>query len=304
MSDPATGTGLAATEEPAAVRLRGVTCRLRGRVAVQELDLSVAHGATFGLLGATGAGKSTTLALLATALRPTSGEVEVLGLDPVRQARHLRARIGWLPDPPGCTAGARVVDELLFAAAAHRLPRRDRHHRVEEMLDAVGLHDVRNLLAERLAPGQLRRLGLARALVHDPDLLLLDEPASDLEAGGRANLRQLLAALRAAGRTVVLSSHDLGDAQQFCEEVGVLHAGRLVAVGSPASMVAQLQGARRIRVRLASGVERVTTVAGAAAQAALLERLRAEGLDVVAVEEIDGDLAAAIAGAGAGETTR
>lgn len=293
--DVASGqSALAESGEVPAVRLEGVTRRFGKAVAVRDLDLHVPRGSIFGLIGPNGAGKTTTFAMLATLLRPTTGSIEVFGLDPVSQARHVRARLGWLPDRPGFSPGVRVAEELRFAVAAHRLPRRSRAGRVDTMLDAVGLAAKRDAAVASLSLGERQRLGLARALVHDPDLVLLDEPAAGLDPQARTNLRALLVALRDAGRTVLLSSHILGEVQQICDEVAILHHGRVVSQGSPAAIAGTLRGIRRVRVRLATGVERIATVSDDdAAQAALLARLLAEGLEVVEFQPLDGDLEAA-----------
>lgn len=270
------GPRIAPAERPAptpAVRTVGLTCRFGATRAVDSLDLEVATGTVFGLVGRNGAGKTTTLSVLATLLAPTRGRVEVLGLDPVTQAYELRRRIGYVPAEGGRYDGVTVGEYLGFFAGAYHLPRAGRDQRVDELLAVVGLDDRRHSPVGALSRGMQQRLDVARALVHDPELLVLDEPASGLDPRGRVQLRRLLAALRAQGRTIVVSSHVLSDLEAICDQVAIIDRGRVVAAGDPRSLHRRADGTRTVRVRLADGAERTVSVADQAAQRALLHYL-------------------------------
>ncbi len=259
-----------------AVRAVGLTCRFGAIRAVDSLDLEVATGTVFGLVGRNGAGKTTTLSVLATLLAPTRGRVEVLGLDPVTQAHELRGRIGYVPAEGGHYDGVTVGEYLGFYTGAYHLPRSARSQRVDELLAVVGLDDRRDSPVGALSRGMQQRLDVARALVHDPELLVLDEPASGLDPRGRVQLRRLLGALRAQGRTIVVSSHVLSDLEAICDHVAIIDRGRVVAAGDPRSLHRRADGTRTVRVRLADGAERTVSVEDQAAQRALLRYLVVE----------------------------
>ena len=266
----------------AAVRTVGLTKRYGTLTAVDDLDLEVPEGSVFGLIGPNGAGKSTTFAILASILSPTSGVVEVAGADPSVDPRAVRRRLGYMPDVLGVYDNLRVDEYLEFFAAAHQIPRSSWPGLVDGLLELVGLEVKRDAMVESLSRGMKQRLALARALVHDPDVLVLDEPASGLDPRARVELRTLLSELRAMGKTVVVSSHILTEMEEMCTHVAIMEAGRLLAAGEPAEIGDRLKGGHQVLVRLAGGEERRFRVASEQEQRALLHRLVAEeGLPVV-----------------------
>lgn len=270
-----------------AVRTRGLTKRFGDLFAVNHLDLDVPRGSVFGLIGPNGAGKTTTFSILASLLTPTDGEVEVGGIDPGRDPRGVRRIVGYMPDVMGVYDGLRVYEYLEFFAAAYQLPRNRWPALVEGLLELVDLSDKRDAMVDSLSRGMKQRLSLARALVHDPEILILDEPASGLDPRARIDLRGLLGELAAMGKTVIISSHILAELEEMCSHVAILDGGRVLAQGAPGDIGAELTGSRTVLVRLAGGEVRRHEVADEAEQAALVRRLVVdEGLAVV---EVTGD---------------
>ncbi|MFP5317252.1 MAG: ABC transporter ATP-binding protein [Acidimicrobiia bacterium] len=274
---------------PVAVRTSGLTKRYGPLVAVDDLDLEVPSGSIFGLIGPNGAGKSTTFAILASILAPTAGYVEVAGFDPAVDPTGVRRHLGYMPDSLGVYDNLRVTEYLEFFAAAYRVPRRQWPGLLAGLLELVGLEDKRDAMVDSLSRGMKQRLGLARALVHDPDVLILDEPASGLDPRARVDLRVLLGELQAMGKTIVVSSHILAELEEMCSHVAIMQAGRLVTSGEARRVRQNLRGGRAVVVRLAGGEQQRHLVEDDAAQAALLHRLVArEGLPVVEFREAGG----------------
>jgi ABC-2 type transport system ATP-binding protein len=272
------------------VSVRGLTKRYGSLFAVRDLDLDVPRGATYGLIGPNGAGKTTTMAVLASLLLPTAGVVRVAGLDPASDPAGVRAKVGYMPDVLGVYDSTTVEEYLQFFAGAYRVPRRQWPGLLGGLLELVDLTTKRDAEVNSLSRGMKQRLSLARALVHDPDLLILDEPASGLDPRARIDLRTLLVTLREMGKTVLISSHILPELQEVCTDVAIIEAGRLLAAGPPRDILDRLGGGRSIVVTLASGEERRFTVADDTEQAQLLRNLVAEGLDILEFRHDGGDL--------------
>jgi len=269
-----------------AVRTVALTKRYGNLTAVDGLDLDIPAGSVFGLIGPNGAGKSTTFAILASIVSPTAGRAEVAGFDPSTDARSVRRHLGYMPDVLGVYDNLRVDEYLEFFAAAHELRRSSWPGLVDGLLELVGLEVKREAMVESLSRGMKQRLALARALVHDPEVLVLDEPASGLDPRARVELRTLLGELRAMGKTVVISSHILTEMEEMCSHVAIMEAGRLLASGEPGEIGDRLRGGHQVVVRLAGGELLRYTVTGEDAQRDLLHRLIVdEGLPVVEFRE-------------------
>jgi ABC-2 type transport system ATP-binding protein len=266
--------------DDALVSIRGLTKRYGRLTALDHLDLDVPRGAMYGIIGPNGAGKSTTFAILATLLRPTAGTATVCGADPIRQSKAVRRKLGYMPDVMGVYDRLRVDEYLEFHAAAYGVPRHEWPELVEGLLELVDLDVKRDAMVDGLSRGMKQRLSLARALVHDPELLILDEPASGLDPRARIELRVLLGELRLLGKTILISSHILAELQQICTEIAVIEAGRLLAAGSPQAILEQLGTGRRATVRFLDGETAEYPVADEGEQAALLRRLIEEGREV------------------------
>jgi ABC-2 type transport system ATP-binding protein len=220
--------------------------------AVDGIDLDVPTGEIFGILGPNGAGKTTTLRMLCTLLEPTDGTATVLGFDVRRQPREVRRRLG------AAVAGERSLywkltarENLEYFAALHGIAGRRRRSRIDEMLQAVQLADRADDFVERFSTGMRQRLVLARALLPDPPLLLLDEPTLGLDPQAANDLRERVRALRSEGRTILLTTHYLDEADQLCDHIAIIDHGRIVAMGSPDELRAHVGADRLVRLRLA-----------------------------------------------------
>ncbi len=226
-----------------AVRTDGLTkdfytgfWRPRPNRALDGLSLEIPSGVVFGLLGPNGAGKSTTLKLLLDLIRPTAGRAELLGHAPGHV--EARQRLGFLPEHPAFYDHLTAEELLVYFAGIFGFRGADRRHRAAAVLDRVGLGDARRRPIRQYSKGMVQRVGLAQALVNDPELIILDEPMSGLDPIGRREVREMILELRDEGRTVLFSSHILSDAELLCSRVAILARGRLRAAGSLADLMA------------------------------------------------------------------
>jgi ABC-2 type transport system ATP-binding protein len=229
------------TQGAPAVRLSGLTKAFPGHLgigrttAVQDLDLEVRGAEIFGLLGPNGAGKTTTFKMLLGLLRPDRGRVELLGGDPSDPG--VRARIGYLPENPYFYDYLTGEEFLDFCGRLRGLSAGERSERVARTLARVGLVGRERTALRKLSKGMVQRLGLAQAILHEPELVILDEPMSGLDPVGRRDVRDLILSMRASGRSVLFSSHILQDAEMICDRVAILQGGRLRATGRLDEMV-------------------------------------------------------------------
>ena len=220
------GRPLAQVNREPIVRIRHLSHRFAGLAALSDVTFDVDRAAIFGLFGPPGAGKTTVLRAIATLLAPTHGRVEVAGIDAAREPERVRQRVGYVADRAGVYPELTVEEYLAFFAAAHRV---DASSSVERALERTRLSDRRRERTRALMPGPLSRLHLARALLHDPELLLLDDPAAPLEGAFKDELWTLLGELRAAGKTTVLCSRIVADLR-VCTSVAVLKKGQLTSL--------------------------------------------------------------------------
>ncbi len=275
----------------AIIQARGLTKQYGTLTALNQFTLDVPRGSIFGIIGPNGAGKSTAFAILATLLRPTSGTARVCGFDPIADPKSVRRRMGYMPDVMGVYDRLTVSEYLQFHAAAYKVPRSEWPELVDGLLQLVDLDVKATASVDRLSRGMKQRLSLARSMVHDPDLLILDEPASGLDPRARIEFRELLIALQDMGKTILISSHILAELQQMCTDIAVIEAGNLLASGSPQSILDQLGDGRRVRVTFADGSVEEFPVADTIEQAALLKRLVVDDQrDVVEFAEVSTDL--------------
>ncbi|MFN0067671.1 MAG: ABC transporter ATP-binding protein [Limisphaerales bacterium] len=200
-------------------------------VALGNLDLTVHQGDLFGFIGSNGAGKTTTLRILATFLVPSAGSAKVLGHDVVSGADAVRRTIGYMPDFFGVYKDMEVTEYLDFFGACYRIPTAQREKTVADVLELVGLSEKKGTLIGALSRGMQQRLGLARVLIHDPRLLLLDEPASGLDPRARIEMMAILQELQRMGKTIIISSHILSELQALCNRVAIIEKGRLIYSG-------------------------------------------------------------------------
>ena len=243
------------------LQTRGLTRRYGRTTAVAGVDLDVAQGEIFGLVGPNGAGKTTTLRMLATLLVPSDGDARILGHSVRREPDEVRRLIGYMPDTFGVYDDMRVWEYLDFFARCYGIPSARRKRLIADLLELVDLAHKRDDYVEALSRGMQQRLCLAHALVHEPPLLLLDEPASGLDPRARVELRELLRELRAMGKTIVISSHILPELEELCTSVAIIDHGRLLASGR----VDEIQGRfRRGTVARASVLGDAEALAAAA----------------------------------------
>src|SRR5687768_5449930 len=215
-----------------AVQTNGLTRTYGTMVALSNLNLTVNRGDLFGFIGSNGAGKTTTLRILATFLAPSGGRAEVLGHDVVRDADAVRHVIGYMPDFFGVYKDMEVTEYLDFFGACYKIPAAKREKTVNDVLELVGLSEKRGALIGALSRGMQQRLGLARVLIHDPQLLLLDEPASGLDPRARIEMMAILQELQRLGKTIIISSHILSELQTLCNRVAIIEKGKLIYSGS------------------------------------------------------------------------
>lgn len=225
---------------PVVLRARNLSQRFAGKLALDDVSFDVHASEIFGLIGPNGAGKTTTLRILVTLLSPDQGSLEICGMDALALPELVRPKLGYVADLLPVHPRLTVREQLEFFAAAYAT-QDDPRATASDALELLRLADLADLAVEGLSRGQLQRLHLARALLHDPEVLVLDEPASHLDPHERANLRELLVELRNLGKTIILSSHVLSELGDICTSLGILHAGRLVAAGP----IAELSRRRR-----------------------------------------------------------
>jgi len=224
--------------------------------ALESLDLKLEKGDLFGFIGPNGAGKTTTIRILSTLLAPTWGEAYVCGYSIYTHPREIRRAIGYMPDIFGVYDDMRVIEYLEFFAAAYRIDGHERRRVAERSLELVDLAFKRDELVTSLSRGMTQRLGLARVLLHDPQVLLLDEPASGLDPRARIEMRGLLKRLQGLGKTILVSSHILPELADICNRVGIIEYGRLLACGNVQDLLAQVRGRPVIRFQLAESPEK------------------------------------------------
>jgi ABC-2 type transport system ATP-binding protein len=268
----------AATAPPLpAVHTVGLTRSYGAMVALSSLDLTVNRGDLFGFIGSNGAGKTTTLRILATFLAPSAGQASVLGHDVVRDADAVRHVIGYMPDFFGVYKDMEVTEYLDFFGACYKIPTAQREKTVNDVLELVGLSEKKGALIGALSRGMQQRLGLARVLIHDPQVLLLDEPASGLDPRARIEMMAILQELQRLGKTIIISSHILSELQTLCNRVAIIEKGKLIYAGP-------VQG---VRDQMSSGL--VVWVKVAADSNRAIELLKARP-EVAEVAPVDGRL--------------
>lgn len=232
-----------------AILTRHLTRRFGKINAVRDLNLCISSGSLFGLIGPNGAGKTTTLRMLAGLLEPTAGEVRIGGLSMRHHWREIQWQVGYMPDFFGVYDDLLVWEYLDFFARCYGLSAERRRRVIDELLELVDLTDKRDAYVHTLSRGMRQRLCLAHALVHDPQVLLLDEPASGLDPRARVEMRELLRELRNMGKTILLSSHILSELAELCDSIGIMERGNLVISGPLEEIRQQALEHRRIRIR-------------------------------------------------------
>jgi ABC-2 type transport system ATP-binding protein len=257
------------------IETRYLTKVYRDLVALDKLSLTIDQGDIYGFIGPNGAGKTTTIRILATLLRPTSGQAFVCGYSVNGQAKHIRRKIGYVPDEFGVYEDMTVNEYLEFFASLYEIIGKDRKRVIRDVLELTDLSYKQTAEVDSLSRGMRQRLALARVLIHDPDVLLLDEPASGLDPRARIEIRELLKELRNMGKTILISSHILSELRELCNKVGIIERGKLLFSGSVDEILAKVRSNDVALVQVREAPEQ--------AAAALLEH------DLITRAEVLGD---------------
>jgi ABC-2 type transport system ATP-binding protein len=236
------------------IETRDLTKMYGDLYALNRLTLKLERGDVYGFIGPNGAGKTTTMRILATLLNPTWGEATVCGYSIYNGAKDIRRLMGYMPDFFGVYDDMKVIEYLEFFAAAYRIKGPERRKKCEQVLELVDLGYKRDALVTSLSRGMTQRLGLARVLLHEPQVLLLDEPASGLDPRARIEMRGLLKELRNMGKTILVSSHILPELADICNKIGIIERGKLLFDGDVQSAIRQVRQHTVIQVSVGSGL--------------------------------------------------
>ena len=257
-------------------------------VAIDALDLAVEEGELFGMLGPNGAGKTTTIGILTTRVRVTGGEAIVAGANVVTEAPTVRRRIGVVPQRPNPDRGLSTIENLIFHASYFGVPRNVAVKRASELLDRLGIADKRDAKVEALSGGQQQRLMIARALTHDPRIIFLDEPTVGLDPQARLGLWEILRELHAQGRTIVMSTHYMEEADQLCDRLAIIDRGKLLALDTPSRLKTQAPGDTLVEVTfdgdttpIADAARAIDGVSNAEARGPLLRVFSRRGGEII-----------------------
>lgn len=233
------------------IKTTNLTKKYGDMYAIRGIDLDLEEGDLFGFIGPNGAGKTTTMRIIATLLTPTHGEAYVCGNSIYEEPKEIRRLVGYMPDFFGVYDDMTVIEYLEFFAAAYRIQGPERRQRCDEMLEVVDLDFKRDAYANTLSRGQTQRLGLARVLLHDPKVLLLDEPLSGLDPRARIEMRNLLRKLGQMGKTIVVSSHILPELADICNKVGIINRGEMGFNAPISELIKSIQPTTVLEVEIA-----------------------------------------------------
>lgn len=244
--------------------------------AVDDLNLTIKEGDIFGFIGPNGAGKTTTMRILVTLLEPTRGSAYINGLNVTKDGKKVRRLVGYMPDFMGVYDDLKVFEYLEFFAAAFGIERKKRKSIVEGVLELTDLESKKSATVDSLSRGMQQRLGLARVLIHDPKVLILDEPASGLDPRARIEIRELLRELKRMGKTIMISSHILSELEEICDHVGIIEHGRLVFSGTLEEIRPRLGIESKVRVRVADHQDKAIELLSALPQVRQVQALSNE----------------------------
>jgi ABC-2 type transport system ATP-binding protein len=229
-------------------------------VALDNLSISLERGHILGFIGPNGAGKTTTIKILVGLARPTSGSASIAGADCSRDSRKIKRLVGYMPDKFGSYDNMRVHEYLDFFGAAFGIPRTQRIRRIGAVMDVTGTAYMKDRFVESLSHGMQQRLGIARTLLHDPEVLILDEPANGLDPQARIEMRELLLHLASLGKTLIVTSHILPELSRICDMVAIITKGKLRAFGTLDAIMRQISQERTIEVQLADAKQSQTAI--------------------------------------------
>ncbi len=266
------------------IETKKLTKRYGNLIAANEVDLNLDEGDVFGFIGPNGSGKTTTMRMLATLLNPDYGEAYVCGKSIYTHAQEIRRLVGFMPDFFGVYDDMKVIEYLEFFAAAYRINGPARRKVCEEKLELVDMTFKRDAMVNQLSRGQTQRIGLARVLLHEPQVLLLDEPASGLDPRARIEIRQLLKRLGELNKTVMVSSHILPELADVCNKVGIIEKGILYVNGRVDEVMKQVRQAIILHIRVSENAERAAKLMESHPEVAKVE-IRTTDLIVVTLNK-------------------
>jgi ABC-2 type transport system ATP-binding protein len=258
------------------IDIRKISKRYRNVNALNDFSLEIPRGTIYGLIGPNGAGKTTLIRILAALIAPTSGEVWFEKEEVSKAPSVIQRKVGYMPDFFGVYPDLTATEYLEFYAGIHGVPRQKRARVIKDLLELVDLSEKHDAFVENLSRGMKQRLCLARALVHDPEVLLLDEPASGLDPRARVELRELVRTLQSMGKTIIISSHILPELAEMCTDMAIIQGGKMVAAGNVDTIIQQMGGGHQLEIRIleTEQIEEAMT---------LLKKI--EGIDNVTREE-------------------
>ena len=248
------------------IETKNLTKNYGNLTAVDNLNLTIKDGDIFGFIGPNGAGKTTTMRILVTLLEPFGGSAFIDGLNVAKEGKKIRRIVGYMPDFMGVYDDLKVFEYLEFFAAAFGIERKKRKSIVEGVLELTDLESKKSATVDSLSRGMQQRLGLARVLIHDPKVLILDEPASGLDPRARIEIRELLRELKRMGKTIMISSHILSELEEICDHVGIIEHGQLVFSGTLEEIRPRLGIESKVRVRVADRQDKAVELLSALPQ--------------------------------------
>ena len=274
------------------IKINGLSKNYGSLAALVNLKLDIAPGDIFGFIGPNGAGKTTTMRILATLLEPTAGQAFIDGMDVTRKGQDVRRQVGYMPDFMGVYDDLKVFEYLEFFAAAFGISRSKRKTIVEGVLELTDLTGKKAVTVDSLSRGMQQRLGLARVLIHDPKVLILDEPASGLDPRARIEIRELLRELKRMGKTIMISSHILSELEEICDHVGIIEHGKLVFSGTMDEIKDQMGLQSQVRVSVAADTDKAFELLSALPQIKEVKRENAHiAITFAETENTDGLIA-------------
>ncbi|NLM10294.1 MAG: ABC transporter ATP-binding protein [Clostridiaceae bacterium] len=242
------------------VVVENLTKKFKGTLAVDRLNMEIPEGEIYGFVGANGAGKTTTMRIIAGLLAPTSGRVLIDGIDVSKEPLKVKERMGYMPDFFGVYDDLKVSEYMAFYAGLQGIYGAKCIELTHSLLELVRLTHKKDAYVDTLSRGMKQRLCLARSLIHDPEFLILDEPASGLDPRARVEMKEILKELRSMGKTVLISSHILPELSELCTSIGIIDAGRLVASGSVANITEKLSQSGLIKIKVAEKEEEAVKI--------------------------------------------
>ncbi|MCT4661232.1 MAG: ABC transporter ATP-binding protein [Tissierellales bacterium] len=242
------------------LKLKNVTKKYGNFIAVDNLNLEIKKGEIFGFVGPNGAGKTTTMRMIATLLEPTSGEIWINDRNLNEDLNGVRSQIGYMPDFFGVYNDLKVEEYMTFYGDLNKVPEKELNKRIDQLLELVGLTEKKNAYVDALSRGMKQRLCLARALIHNPELLILDEPASGMDPRARVHMKNILKELKSMGKTVIISSHILPEIAEICTSIGIIERGKIITRDSVDGIINSAGENNIVRIKTLNKVEELETI--------------------------------------------